>query len=152
MGMQNRFVLAAFVLFPVIAGTIIGMLTAPGAWYAALEKPTFNPQGYVFGPVWTVLYLLIGYAGWRIWRVAPWSAAMALWAVQMALNFAWSPVFFTLHAIGMAVSVILLLLAAIFAFIASAWQEDRIASLLFVPYAAWVAFASMLNLAILRLN
>ncbi len=152
MGMQNRFVLAAFVLFPVITGTIIGMLTAPGAWYAALDKPSFNPPGYVFGPVWTMLYLLIGYAGWRIWRVAPWSAAMALWAVQMALNFVWSPVFSTLHAVGMAVSVILLLLAAIFAFIASAWQEDRIASLLFVPYAAWVAFASMLNLAILRLN
>jgi tryptophan-rich sensory protein len=77
---------------------------------------------------------------------------MRLWWAQLVLNFAWSPVFFAAHQIGLALVVILLLLAAILAFIASAWRKDRPAAWLFVPYAAWVAFASALNGAILALN
>ncbi|MCC2098275.1 MAG: tryptophan-rich sensory protein [Hyphomicrobiales bacterium] len=150
--MPNRFVLAAFLILPVVTGSVIGMVTAPGSWYVGLAKPPFNPPGYVFGPVWTLLYLMIGYAGWRVWREAPRSGAMALWALQMLLNFAWSPVFFSLHAIGLALAIILLLLATILGFIASVWRGDRGAAVLFIPYATWVAFASVLNLAIWRLN
>jgi tryptophan-rich sensory protein len=133
-------------------GTIIGMATAPGPWYAALEKPSFNPSGWIFAPVWSALYVTIAVAGWRVWSRARDSAAMRLWWAQLALNFIWSPVFFAAHRIDWAFGVILLLLAAILGFIATAWRRDRIAALLFLPYAAWVAFAAVLNAALWRLN
>jgi tryptophan-rich sensory protein len=106
----------------------------------------------VFGPVWSALYVLIAIAGWRIWRRASRSVVMGLWWLQLLLNFAWTPIFFTLHQIALALLVILLLLATILGFIAAAWRRDRAAALLFLPYAAWVAFASLLNASILWLN
>jgi len=137
-------------------GSVIGIVTAPGAWYAALEKPSFNPPNWIFGPVWSALYVMIAIAGWRLRnRARPQagaSAAMKLWWTQLALNFLWSPVFFAAHRIDLAFGVILLLLAAILAFIAAAWNRDRIAALLFLPYAAWVGFATLLNAALWRLN
>jgi tryptophan-rich sensory protein len=133
-------------------GLAIGFMTAPGEWYAGLAKPSFNPPAWVFAPVWTVLYILIAIAGWRIWQHDRSGWPMRLWWAQLALNFAWSPVFFAAHLIGLALIVILLLLAAILAFIATAWRQDRAAAWLFAPYAAWVAFASVLNGAIWMLN
>lgn len=145
-------VLLAFVAAVVLVGAGIGMATAPGAWYAGLEKPFFNPPNWVFGPVWTVLYVMIGVAGWLVWRRAPASAAMALWGAQMLLNWLWSPVFFAMQAPGAAVIVIVPLLAAILAFIVAARRVDVRASWLFAPYALWVGFATVLNIAIWRLN
>lgn len=133
-------------------GLLIGAFSAPDEWYQALAKPAFTPPGWVFGPVWTVLYIMIGVAGWRVWRLSDAGGAMAAWWVQMALNFIWTPTFFIAHAIGVALVVIVLLLAAILAFIALTWRRDRVAALLFVPYAAWVAFASLLNASIWTLN
>lgn len=150
--MPNKLSLLIFVAIPVVAGGLIGAATAPGAWYGALIKPSFNPPGWVFGPVWTVLYVMIGVAGWLVWRRAKQSAAMVLWIVQLALNWMWSPVFFSLHAPSAAVAIILALLAVILAFTAAARKVDSRASWLFVPYAAWVAFASVLNIAIAVLN
>ena len=144
--------LLLFLLLVVGGGLIIGYVTAPGEWYAQLAKPGFNPPSWVFGPVWTVLYILIAIAGWRIWRVEPAGPAMKLWWAQLALNFLWSPAFFAVHRIDIAYGIILALLAAILAFIALAVRRDRPAALLFVPYAAWVGFASVLNGAILLLN
>jgi len=150
--MNRRLALILFLVLVVSGGLVIGFLTVPGAWYAGLAKPAFNPPSWLFAPVWTLLYILIAVAGWRIWWRDGGSLPMKLWSAQLALNFLWSPVFFAAHQTGLALAVILLLLAAILAFIATAWRRDRVAAWLFVPYAAWVAFASLLNVAIFVLN
>ena len=147
--------LVAFILLVVGGGLVIGRLTGPDAWFAALNKPSFNPPSWVFGPVWTTLYVLIAIAGWRVWRAPALAArvrAVTLWWVQLGLNFAWSPLFFAAHRIDLALGVIVLLLASIVAFMAAAGRVDRVASILFAPYALWVAFATALNFAFLRLN
>jgi tryptophan-rich sensory protein len=144
--------LIPFLLLVVGGGLILGGLTTPGAWYDGLVKPSFNPPAWLFGPVWTVLYVFIAVAGWRVWQRDRHGWPMKLWWAQLALNFLWSPVYFGAHQIGLAFVVILLMLAAILAFIATAWRLDRVAAGLFLPYAAWVAFASVLNGAIWALN
>lgn len=150
---MSRFVsLAFFLLLVVGGGAAIGMATGPDDWYFRLAKPAFNPPPWVFAPVWTSLYVLIAIAGWRTWRAGRSGPVMALWWLQLALNFAWSPIFFAAHAIGAALVVILLLLGVIIAFIVAARSRDRVASWLFVPYAAWVAFASLLNGALFAMN
>ncbi|TPW28374.1 TspO/MBR family protein [Pararhizobium mangrovi] len=147
---RNR-ILFTFVLSTVLAGLVIGGLTAPDAWYAALKKPAFNPPSWVFAPVWSVLYVLIGIAGARTFARRPKGPAMAAWIVQMVLNFAWSPVFFTLHAIAPALAIVVALTLANALFIVLTWRPDRLSALFFVPYVAWTAFAAVLNGAILRL-
>jgi tryptophan-rich sensory protein len=117
-----------------------------------LAKPSFNPPNWIFGPVWSIIYVLVAIAGWRTWRADRSGVAMALWWVQMALNFLWSPTFFTAHRPDIALAVILMLFAAILGFIGKQWSNDRAGAMLFVPYAAWVAFASILNFEIVRLN
>lgn len=150
--MRDRTALPGFVLLTVGGGLLIGLLTLPGEWYASLQKPWFNPPDWLFGPVWTLLYVLIAIAGWRCWAVDRHGRAMAIWFAQLALNFLWSPIFFGAKLPSAALVVILLLLVAIAAFIAVVWQKDRSAGLLFVPYALWVAFATLLNLSIVWLN
>ena len=150
--MTGRAAIVPFVLLVVGGGLLIGFFTAPGPWYEALAKPSFNPPNWLFGPVWTVLYVLIAVAGWRIWQRERSGAAMKLWWLQLTLNFLWSPVFFALHRIGLALVVILALLAAVLVFIAIARKVDGLAAWFFVPYAAWVAFASLLNASIWMLN
>lgn len=149
---RSYLTLALFILLVLGGGTLIGLMTLPGEWYAGLAKPPFNPPNWIFAPVWTLLYIMVAVAGWRTWQRGPRSAAMALWFVQLALNFVWSPVFFGAHRIGGALAVIVALLAAIIAFIVMAGPRDRIAALLFTPYAAWVAFATLLNGALWYLN
>lgn len=148
----RRLALILFLLLVVGGGLAIGYLTAPGEWYAGLSKPSFNPPNWLFAPVWTMLYVLIAVAGWRIFERDRAGWPMRLWWLQIALNFLWSPVFFTAHRIGFALVVILLLLATILAFIVASWRQDRLAAWLFAPYAAWVGFASLLNGAISALN
>ena len=145
---------AIYVVFPIAVlgiGLLIGTVTRPDGWYAALAKPSFNPPGWVFGPVWTILYVLIAIAGARTFEGGA-GRAFSLWLVQMALNFAWSPVFFGLHRPGIALLIIAALLVTILMFIAYRWRGDRVSATLFVPYAAWVAFASVLNASIVALN
>lgn len=102
---MNRFGSLALFLFLVIGGGLaIGYLTAPGEWYACLAKPSFNPPGWIFGPVWTVLYVLIAVAGWRIFERDRPGWQTRLWWAQLALNFLWSPVFFAAHRIGLALA------------------------------------------------
>ena len=143
-----------FLFFALVlgGGLIIGIVTAPGAWYAALSKPPFSPPNWIFAPVWTTLYIMIAIAGWRVWRQERNNRSINLWWSQLALNFVWSPIFFTAHRIDIALGVIVLLLVTIIGFIMTTWRRDKIASLLFVPYAAWVAFATVLNGALLYLN
>ncbi len=144
--------LALFVVLVVGTGFATGFFNRPGGWYGALAKPWFNPPGSIFAPIWSIVYLLVAVAGWRTWERDRNSMAMTLWWAQMALNFLWSPIFFTAHWPDVALAVILMLLAAILAFIARQWSDDRISAALFIPYAAWVGFASVLNFEIVRLN
>jgi translocator protein len=150
--MSNLRLLILFVALSFGGGTLLGVLNVPGDWYAALAKPPFNPPDWIFGPVWSVLYIFIGIAGARTFARGPSSAAMLAWWLQLALNFAWSPVFFTMQRPDLALGVIVPMLAAILAFIALTWRADRLSGLLFLPYAAWVGFATLLNFEIWRLN
>jgi translocator protein len=133
-------------------GLLLGYATAPGEWYASLQKPPFNPPNWLFGPVWSVLYVLIAIAGWRVFERDGTGSLKKLWFAQMALNFLWTPIFFGAQQIGLALIVMIALLAAILAFIALAWRRDLAAALLFVPYAVWVGFATLLNGSIWMLN
>jgi benzodiazapine receptor len=144
--------LLLFLVLVAGGGALIGTGNTPGPWYDSLEKPWFNPPNWVFGPAWTTLYVLIAIAGWRIWRQRRTGGAMTAWWVQLGLNFLWSPVFFTLQRPDLALVVVVGMLLAILTFIALAWTRDRPAALMFVPYAAWVTFATTLNAAIYAMN
>lgn len=150
--MNRYFSLVLFLTLVLGGGLAIGLFNVPGEWYAGLAKPAFNPPNWLFGPAWTLLYILIAVAGWRVWLRDHTGWSMRLWWVQMALNFLWTPVFFGADRVDLALIIILLLLAPIIAFIAKTWMRDRVTSWLFVPYAVWVAFASVLNGSILALN
>ncbi|MDP2578382.1 TspO/MBR family protein [Shimia thalassica] len=150
---MNKYVsLLLFVLFVMGGGIAIGTLTAPGLWYAALEKPSFNPPNWIFAPVWTLLYLMIAYVGWRVWHMGLSTGLKRLWGLQMGLNFLWSPVFFAAQMPVLALLVIGCLLVALLAFVKEAWHSDRLSAVMFLPYVAWVSFATALNAAIVILN
>lgn len=150
--MSRLLTLLAFVVVVLGGGTLIGYVTLPGDWYAGLAKPFFNPPNWIFGPVWSVLYILVAIAGWRVWQRDPWGGAMRLWIAQLVLNFLWSPTFFGLQQPGLALLVIVALLGATSGFMVLASRKDGIAAGLFAPYAAWVAFATLLNASIWWLN
>lgn len=141
--------------FIVLTGAAAGLsgTYGPGPWYDALAKPALTPPNWIFPVVWTPLYLLIAIAGWWTWTHARRSVAMALWFVQLALNAAWSWLFFGRHEIGVALVDIIALEAAIIALIVVAWKPPlRPAALMLLPYAAWVGFATYLNATFWRLN
>lgn len=149
--------LALFLALCFAVAAVGGAVTASsvGTWYAGLAKTAFNPPDAVFGPVWTMLYLMIAIAGWRVWlrrgerAVGP---ALGAWAIQLALNLGWSLIFFGARMIGVALAEIVVLLAVILLTTALFWRIDRLAGALFVPYAMWVGFATVLNAALWRLN
>ena len=143
---------AFFIVAVVACGLLIGINNIPGEWYQSLQKPPFNPPNWIFAPVWTTLYIIIGFVGARIILRYPRSRAMRFWGAQMVFNFAWSPLFFGFHEIALALIVILALLISVYGFIAVSWRQDRLSAWLFVPYAAWVSFATLLNGSILLLN
>ena len=152
--------LAGFLALCFAVAAASGAITATsvGSWYQALEKPVFNPPDRLFGPVWTVLYAMIALAGWRVWRLRGWTRngalepALLAWAVQLVLNLCWSFVFFGARMISAALVEIVVLLAAIVATLSLFRRVDRVAAWLLVPYAAWVAFATLLNAALWWLN
>ena len=152
MSTASKLSLAAFIALPLLGGAAIGVTASPDAWYDALKKPFFNPPNWVFGPVWTVLYIMIGIAGWRTWQRRYQGLVMQVWFAQLALNFLWTPVFFIAHALATAFAIALAMLGAILCFIALTWNSDRVSAWLFVPYAAWVGFAAELNAALFYLN
>lgn len=149
--MRNAAIHATAILIVMAGGLLIGTSFLPGAWYAALAKPVFTPPDWAFGPIWTVLYVLIGWAGARAW-LGPDRTAKALWAGQMAANWAWSPVFFGQQNPAMGLVIILVMLALILAFIAHNWTRDRQSAVLFVPYAVWVTLASAVNAGVVWMN
>ena len=100
--MNRAIPLILFLVLVIGGGLAIGFLTVPGEWYTGLAKPSFNPPNWLFAPVWTILYVLVAIAGWRIWRKDAGGRAMKLWWTQLVLNFLWSPSFFAAHQIGLA--------------------------------------------------
>lgn len=137
----------------VSAAALFGAAFEPGAWYDSLRKPPLTPPSWVFGPAWSLLYLAIALAGWLVWRARPASPApLALWGVQLVLNAAWSYLFFGLQRPGVALVEIGVLLGVIVATAAAFFRVRVAAGALFVPYAAWVAFAAYLNAGLWLLN
>ena len=149
--------LAGFMVLCLAVAAVGGAVTATSVetWYAQLSKPAFNPPDWLFGPVWTVLHVMMALAAWRVWRkrgVGGAGMALSAWGLQLALNLGWSLLFFGARMIGTALAEIVVLLAAIIVTTALFWRIDRVGGALLVPYAAWVAFATVLNAALWRLN
>jgi tryptophan-rich sensory protein len=141
-----------------LVGALGALATTPAipTWYATLAKPAWTPPGWLFGPVWTALYAMMGIAAARVWihhrHTRAGRRSLALFAVHLVLNAAWSFLFFGLRSPGLGLADIVVLLAAIAALVAWWWRLDRVAALLLTPYLAWVSFATALNAAIWRLN
>lgn len=136
-------------------GLLSALIANDPAYYQALARPEWAPPPGVFGPVWTALYTLMGTATWGVWRRASSASrrqAMTVFALQLALNFAWTPVFFGLHQPGLAVLVILGLLVAVRAMLVTYGRIVWWAGALLVPLMLWVAFAAGLNISIWWLN
>jgi tryptophan-rich sensory protein len=124
-------------------------------WYPVLRKPDLNPPNWLFAPIWTILYLVMGVAAWMIWRASPAphvTSALIIFVVQLALNFFWSVVFFHWRRPDAAFIDLLLMWLAIVATIIAFAAVRPVAAVLLVPYLAWVTFAGYLNGGIWRLN
>lgn len=129
--------------------------TSVDTWYADLIKPSFTPPDQVFGPVWTALYIMMAVAAWRVWRTADRDTrrgALTLFVLQLALTLGWTAVFFGLQKIGAALATIVVLDVGVVVTMLAFRSIDRWAGLLMVPYLAWVSFATVLTIAIWRLN
>ena len=150
--MRSSLALAGFLLLVAVAGAF-GAVFQPGAWYAELRKPPLTPPNWLFGPVWTLLYVGIAVAAWLVWRSRRGgSGPLALWAVQLVLNALWSWLFFGLQRPGLALLDIGALLALVVATTAAFFRVRTGAGALFVPYVGWVGFATYLNAGIWLLN
>ncbi len=139
------------------AGAVGAAFTTPeiDGWYRTIAKPSFNPPDYVFGPVWTMLYICMAIAAWQVWKPAGFTGTkipLGLFGLQIALNVGWSWIFFGLHQPGWAFLEILVLWLAIAATTLSFFRFSTLGGWLLIPYLAWVGFAAVLNFAIWRLN
>ncbi|MBI2103676.1 tryptophan-rich sensory protein [Candidatus Woesebacteria bacterium] len=141
--------LVASLAFPFIAGAIGSFFTFPSiaSWYAQLTKPSFSPPNWLFGPVWTILYILMGISLYLVWK-----KYLKLFLLHLIINAAWSVVFFGLHDLGLALLVIGFLWAIIAYMILKFYKVSKIASYLLIPYILWVSFATILNLSLYLLN
>lgn len=134
---------------------LTGAVFRPGDWYERLIKPSWRPPNQLFALVWSVLYLMIAVSGWLIWREAGFVGAtlpLAIYALQLVLNAAWTPLVFGLHRIDLGFFDIVLLWLSIVATIVLFYPIHPVAAMLLLPYLAWVTFAGALNFAVWRLN
>ena len=134
------------------AAAATGALFLPGEWYRGLDKPAWTPPDRLFPLAWTILYVTLAAAGARAAPLDGSAHAMAFWALQIALNTLWTPVFFGLHRLRAGLVVIVLLALAVAGLLANLWQLDRAAFWLVVPYLGWVGYAACLNASIWRRN
>jgi translocator protein len=144
---RDGLALVGWILF-CFAAAAAGAFWMPGAWYAGLVKPSWNPPSWVFGPAWTTLYTMMAVAAWMVWKKGGWRmqrGALSLFVAQLVLNALWTPLFFGLHWMGVAFVEIVLLWLAIAATLRAFLRVRRAAGLLLVPYLAWVTFAAALN-------
>lgn len=146
------------ILVPLLVGAISGFFTSSGVngWYATANKPWFNPPNWIFAPVWTALYILMGISLFLVWKSGAEKTikqtAIILFAIQLALNFFWSFIFFKLQLPGWAFAEIILMWIMIFISILWFGKISSTAAWLLVPYISWVSFASVLNYAVWKLN
>ena len=156
--MSNTAKLIIAILIPLVVGFTSGFFTAGNVtgWYQTIQKPSWNPPSWIFGPVWTTLYILIGIALFLVWRSdvaeSVKNTAIILFAVQLVFNFFWSLIFFEMHEPGWAFAEIVVMWVLILLTIFSFGKVSSLAAWLLVPYISWVSFASILNYTIWRLN
>jgi len=156
--MNNSIKLIIAIAIPVAVGAISGFFTATGveSWYQTINKPSWNPPGWIFAPVWTTLYIMMGVALFLVWKSDSSDilkkTAITLFTIQLVLNFFWSFIFFDQHQIGWAlveiIAMWIFILLTIFAF----GNISKLAAWLLVPYISWVSFATILNYTIWKLN
>jgi len=145
-------------LIPLIFGALGGLITIKSVktWYPGIQKPSFNPPNWLFGPVWSTLFIIIGISAYLIWRkkdqIAHFPRIIAIYFIQLILNLAWSFLFFYNHLIGAALIEIFALLLAIVVNAICFYRVDKVAGLLFIPYFLWVSFAAFLTYNIFILN
>ena len=157
MSRSNIIKLAVSLLLPLSIGAVAGMFTSQTVptWYASLNRPLFNPPNWIFGPVWTTLYILLGSSFFLIWKEHPSkerNLAIKVFSIQMLLNFAWSFLFFYFNLIGVAFIEIILLWISIAAMIYLFYKIKPAAAYLNIPYLLWVGYATILNAGYYFLN
>lgn len=135
-----------------VVTAMTGILFQPGEWYKSLDKPSWTPPDWLFGPVWSVLYLMMAVAGWLVWSGIGMSAALVLWGLQLVLNGMWSWLFFGRRRMDLAFVDVVFLWLSIAGFILVVATSIPVAALLFAPYLLWVTIASALNLSVWRRN
>jgi translocator protein len=144
------------ILIPLALGGIAGYATSQNilTWYVTLNKPFFTPPNYLFGPVWTSLFIMMGIACYLIWQSTHESKnkALTIYVIQLALNFSWSFVFFQFHQLGLAFIIIVCMWLSIFTTIVFFRKINNIAAWLLIPYILWVSYASALNFAVWQMN
>ncbi len=146
------------ILICVATGAIAGYITAgesSGEWFKALNKPSFQPPSWLFGPVWTFLYIMMGIALWKVWNTAnsrERNMAITIFFAQLLFNFIWSIIFFSWHSVGLALIDILILWVLILSTIFSFARVSKTSAWLLVPYIVWVSFATILNYTIWKMN
>ena len=154
---RSGWALLWWLVLTVGGGALVGLASNGGGspWYVGLDKPSWTPPSWVFGPVWTTLYGLMGVAAWLVWRRGGWARqaqALGLFELQLALNFAWSPLFFNAQRPGLALIVMVGLWLVLAVTIRTFYDITRWAGLLLVPYLCWVTYAAALNAAIVGAN
>lgn len=155
--LRSMLALVGWVALVLGLGSAIGLIFGPDAWYRSLLKPTWNPPGWLFGPVWTALYATIGIGVWLVWQAKDAASplrqrALTLFWIQLALNLAWTPIFFGLRQPMLAFAEICLLWIAILATAVAFGRVRALAGYLLVPYLLWVSFALILNGTIWLMN
>lgn len=145
------------IIVPLSVGAIAGIFTAQATttWYASLNRPSFNPPNWIFGPVWTILYILMGISLFLIWKEEASkerNIALLVFFLQLVLNFAWSFLFFYFHNLGLAFVEIVILWISIFIMLVLFYKINPIASYINIPYLLWVTFAAVLNASYFWLN
>lgn len=158
MARRDWLALAGFIVLCVGVGMLSGLAVSTSVidWYPTLNKPSWNPPPWLFGPVWTILYVMMGIAAFLVWRkaggLAAMGAALVLFLLQLALNGLWSVIFFGLRSPGMAFGEVILFWFILVLTIVAFFRRSRGAGLLMLPYLAWVSFASVLNFTIWQMN
>jgi translocator protein len=137
------------------AAALTGLFVSMNGWYQTLNMPSWNPPSWLFGPVWTVLYVMMAVAAWLVWKDGGWTSnrrALGAFCVQWVFNLLWTPIFFGAHRPGLAFMDIVLLWLSLAATVVLFWRARRLAGALLIPYLAWVTFAAVLNFTIWRMN
>lgn len=149
MGISTSLVVFLVIVF--IAATTGGYFS-PGPWYETLNKPSWTPPNWLFPIAWTVLYIMIAIAGWKVWQNGGLSLVLVIWFLGLLFNMAWSWIMFGRQEIGWAFVDLIFLWSSIVAFMVMAWPISPTSAYLFIPYLFWVSFAGVLNFVVWRLN